>query len=68
MAITTAVQKGSVVYVYGENGRQLCIVPAGTGPNDGLQGYTGATISVRKGAAIYVYYERGRQLSVHAGQ
>ncbi len=59
MAIGSAVQRGSFVYVYDEKGRQIATVPAG----EGLQGYTGATISVRRGSFIYTYDERGRQMS-----
>ena len=61
MAIGSAVQKGSTVYVYDEKGRQLAMVPAGDG---GLQGYTGSTFSVKRGSTIYTYGERGRQVSM----
>ena len=60
MAIGSAVQRGSYVYIYNEKGRQLGMVPAG----DGLQGYTGSGVSVRRGSYIYTYDERGRQLSM----
>ena len=59
MAIGTAVQRGSFVYVYDEKGRQLATVSAG----DGLQGYTGTIVSVRRGGFIHTYDERGRQVS-----
>ena len=59
MAIGSAVQRGSFVYVYDEKGRQLATVPAG----EGLQGYTGSTVSVRRSAFIHIYDERGRQVS-----
>lgn len=59
MAIGTAVQRGSVVYIYDEKGRQMATISAG----DGMQGYTGSTVSVRRGSVIYTYDERGRQLS-----
>lgn len=59
MAIGSAVQWGSFVYVYDEKGRQLATVPAG----EGMQGYTGSTVSVRRGAFVYTYDERGRQIS-----
>jgi len=59
MAIGSAVQRGSFVYVYDEKGRQLATVPAG----EGMQGYTGSTVSVRRGAFVYTYDERGRQIS-----
>ncbi len=63
MAIGSAVQRGSFVHVYDEKGRQMTAVPAGNGPEDGLKGYTGATVSVRRGAFVYNYDERGRQTS-----
>ena len=44
-------------------------VYAGTGPNDGLKGYTSSTVSVRRGSQIYVYDNKGRQISsVFAGK
>lgn len=61
MAIGNAVQRGSFVYVYDEKNRQLFSQPAGTGPNDGLKGYTGATVNIRRGGFIYTYNEKGRQ-------
>ena len=59
LAIGSAVQRGSYVYVYDEKGRQIASVPAG----ESLQGYTGSTVSVRRGSYIYTYDERGRQVS-----
>ncbi len=58
MAIGSAVQRGSFVYVYDEKGRQLTALPAGNGPEDGLRGYTGATVSVRRGSFVYTYTNR----------
>ena len=63
MAIATAVQKGAMIYVHDEKGRQLCVFSAGSGPQDGIVGYTGSSVSVRRGSMIYTYDERGRQLS-----
>ena len=68
MAIGSAIQRGNAIYVYDEHGRQLCVAAGGTGPNDGLQGYTGSTFSVRRGNAIYVYDEKGRQTAVMAAR
>ena len=66
--IITAVQRGNQIYVYGTGQRQLCSMFAGTGPNDGLKGYTSSTVSVRRGSQIYVYDAKGRQISsVFAG-
>jgi hypothetical protein len=63
MAIGSAVQRGSLVYVYDEKGNRLTSLLAGQGPQDGLQGYTSATVSVRRGALLHTYDERGRRLS-----
>ncbi|MDI9388394.1 MAG: hypothetical protein QM441_04095 [Synergistota bacterium] len=60
MAISTAVQKGSSVYVYNEKNQQLCVT-GGT-----LEGYTSTTYSVRKGSTIYTYNERCQQVSAHS--
>ena len=62
--IGSAVQRGNHVYVYDERGRQLAMLQAGNGPQNGLVGYTGATVSVRRGAHVFTYDERGRQLSM----
>jgi hypothetical protein len=59
MAIGSAVQRGSWVYVYDEKGRQLTTVAAG----EGLQGFTGSSVSVRRGAWIYTFDEKGRQIA-----
>lgn len=61
MAIGNAVQRGSFVYVYDENNRQIASIPAGSGKDDGLKGYTGSTVNVRRGSFIYTYDEKGRQ-------
>lgn len=62
MAITTAVQKGKLVYVYGDKNRQL-FVKSGE-----LAGYTGGTVSVKQGNLIYTYDEKGRQVSVNSSR
>jgi hypothetical protein len=63
MPIGNAVQRGSTVYVYDEKGRQIFTQLAGSGPKDGLQGYTGGTVNIRRGSTIYTYDEKGRQIS-----
>ena len=58
--IGSAVQRGHSVYVYDEKGRQLHVLSVGgSGPDDGLSGYTGSTVSIRRGPCIYTYDERG---------
>ena len=62
MAIGNAIQRGSYVYIYDENNRQTGSVPAGSGPNDGLKGYTSSQVNVQRGSYIYSHDERGRQI------
>ena len=64
MAIGTAVQSGKIISIYDERGRRLTNLIAGSGPKDGLQGFTSATVSVRFGNVISIYNEKGRRLSI----
>lgn len=57
--ITTAVQRGSYVYVYGEKNRQLY------SKQGELAGFTSSAVSVKRGSYIYVYDEKGRQIGSH---
>jgi predicted nucleic acid-binding Zn-ribbon protein len=63
MPISNAIQKGQQVYIYNEKGRHVASVPSGYRPEDGLTGYTSATVNVRKGPQIYTYDEKGRHIS-----
>lgn len=67
--IASAVERGSYIYVYNDKGNQICAISGGgSGPKDGLQGYTGSTVSVRRGSYIYIYNSKGNQISaVSAG-
>ena len=58
MAISTAVQKGSSVYVYNEKNHQLCVTQGE------LAGYTSTTYSVIRGNSIYTFDEKCHQISV----
>ncbi len=64
MAIGNAVQRGAFIYVYNERGQQITMIPAGSGANDGLTGYTSSTVNVRRDAFIYTYNERGQQIGM----
>ena len=64
MAIATAVQRGHFVYLYDEKNRQTTIIPASSGPNEGLTGYTAASVSIRRGAFVHIYDASGRQTGV----
>lgn len=57
--IITAIQKGSMVYVYGEHNR-LLFTKSGE-----LHGYTGSSVSVKKGNMVYTYNDRGSLISTH---
>ena len=61
MPIANAVQRGSFVYVYNEKNQQLCALSAGSGPNDGLKGYTGSSVNIKRGGTIYTFNEKGTQ-------
>jgi hypothetical protein len=63
MAIGSAVQRGSLIYVYNERGRRLTSLLAGNGPKDGPEGYTSSTVGVRRNSMTYTYDEKGRRLS-----
>ena len=62
MAIANAIQRGPSVLVYDEKGRQIFTVSAGSGPGDGLKGYTNSTVNVQRGPTIYTYDEKGHQI------
>ncbi len=53
MPIGNVVERGNLVYVYDENGHQLCSIISGHGPDDGLVGYTSSTVNIRRGKYIY---------------
>jgi hypothetical protein len=60
MAISTAVQRGSWVYVYNEHGSQITTL------SGQLYGFTGSTVSIRRDNWIYVFDEHGHQQSVYS--
>jgi hypothetical protein len=60
--IGSAVDRGGIVYVYDEMGHQICGLPRGNGPCDGLKGYTSGTVSIRRGSILYTYNAQGHQI------
>ena len=62
MAIANAVQRGSLVYVYNEKNQQIFSKSAGSGPKDGLKGYTSGSVNIQVGSLIYTYNEKGQQV------
>ena len=59
MAIGSAIERGSFIFAYDEHGRTLFSKARGSGPKDGLLGFTGTTVTARYGSIIYTYDERG---------
>jgi hypothetical protein len=66
MAIGSALERGSLIYAYDENGRTLFAKNKGSGPEDGLLGFSGSTVTVRFGSVIYTYGEDGMTLYAKA--
>lgn len=63
MTIGHATQRGTLIYIYDLDGRQITSISVpGRFPTDGLQGYNANSIHVRKGSLIYAYNEHGRQV------
>ena len=64
--IGSALERGSLIVVYDEKGMSLFSKSKGSGPQDGLLGFTGSTVTVRFGSVIYTYGERGQTLYAKA--
>lgn len=58
MAISTAIQKGTHVWVYDEDNRLLF------NRQGELMGYTARSISLRNGSSIVTYNEKGSTISI----
>ena len=66
MAIGSAIERGSLICVYDERGTTLFQKAKGSGPKDGLLGFTGSTVTARYGSIIYTYDERGMTIYAKA--
>lgn len=55
--ISTAIQKGSYVYVYDEKNHQIA------SQHGDLYGYTSSTFSIKKGNYVYTFDEKNHQIS-----
>lgn len=64
--IGSALERGSLIVVYDEKGMSLFSKSKGSGPHDGLLGFTGSTVTVRFGSVIYTYGERGQTVYAKA--
>jgi len=67
MAIASAIERGSVILVYDHEGQMLFSKANGSGPHDGLVGYTATTVTVRNGLSITTYAEDGQILFTRGG-
>ena len=59
--ISTAVTRGSLVYVYNRKGHQIATI--GLGAKDSLIGFTSASVSIKRSSLIFVYNSKGQQIS-----
>jgi hypothetical protein len=57
--IGSAIERGSVICAFDEHGMTLFSKAKGSGPNDGLVGFSGSTVTARYGSVIYTYDEKG---------
>jgi hypothetical protein len=64
--IGSAIERGSLIVVFDQHGTTLFSKANGSGPNDGLLGFTGSTVTVRFGSVIYTYDERGMTIFAKA--
>jgi len=64
--IGSALERGSQIVVFDEHGRTLFSKSKGSGPNDGLLGFTGSTVTARYGSIIYTYGENGQTIYAKA--
>jgi hypothetical protein len=66
MAIGSALERGSLIYAFDEHGRTLFAKAKGSGPKDGLVGFTSSTVTVQYGSILYTYDQKGMTLYAKA--
>lgn len=65
MAISKAVQRGTLIYIYDQNGEAVTSISAPSRlPTDGLKAFNSQGISVQKGSLLYSYDKHGRQTGI----
>jgi hypothetical protein len=64
--IGSAIERGSLICVFDEKGMTLFQKVRGSGPKDGLLGFSGSTVTARFGSIIYTYDEKGMTLYAKA--
>jgi len=52
-----------IVRTFNYLARQNATLNGGSGPKDGLVGFTSSTVGVRRGSTIYVYNANGHTIS-----
>ena len=64
--IGSALERGSLIVVFDQRGMTLFSKVRGSGPSDGLLGFTGSTVTARYGSIIYTYDENGMTIYAKA--
>ena len=64
--IGSAIERGSFIFVYDDDGHLLFSKARGSAPTDGLIGFTGSTVTVRYGSIISTYGDDGMTLYAKA--
>jgi len=64
--IGSALERGSLIVVYDEKGMSLFSKSKGSGPQDGLLGFTGSTVTVRHGSVVYTFDVKGMTIYAKA--
>ena len=64
--IGSALERGSLIVVYDEKGMSLFSKSKGSGPQDGLIGFTGSTVTVRHGSVVYTFDVKGMTIYAKA--
>ena len=59
MAIGSAIERGSMIVVFDERGMTLFSKARGSGPKDGLLGFSGSTVTARYGSVIFTVRREG---------
>lgn len=62
MPIGNVIQRGSIIRVYNEKGHEIFAKSCGSGPSNGLKGYTGSTVNIQQGNTITTYNEQGHEV------
>ena len=64
--IGSALERGSLIVVYDDKGMSLFSKEKGSGPQDGLIGFTGSTVTVRHGSVVYTFDVKGMTIYAKA--